>query len=70
MKVIITARDLEILRKAVYGLDSDQIANDLMISSKEVEISLKVVLKSTQCKDPLNAMQALAKNGFIVSDQH
>jgi DNA-binding NarL/FixJ family response regulator len=68
MKVSITARDLEILRKAVYGLNHDQIANDLLITNQEVEKSLKVVLKNTQSKEPFQAMQILAKNGFSLSD--
>jgi DNA-binding NarL/FixJ family response regulator len=68
MKVSIRARDLEILRKAVYGLDPSQIANDLMLSSGEVENALRQVLKNTKCKEPLQAMQTLAKNGFIIAD--
>jgi DNA-binding NarL/FixJ family response regulator len=68
MKVSITARDLEILRKAVYGLNHDQIANDLLITNLQVEKSLKQVLKNTQCKEPFQAMQILAKNGFSLSD--
>jgi DNA-binding NarL/FixJ family response regulator len=68
MKVSISARELEILRKSVYGLSSDQIANELRISSKEVSDSLKVIMKTTQCKEPLQAMQTLAKNGFSIVD--
>jgi DNA-binding NarL/FixJ family response regulator len=64
MKISISARELEILRKSVYGLNSDQIANELKISTQEVDRSLKYVMKSTQCKEPLHAMQILAKNGF------
>jgi DNA-binding NarL/FixJ family response regulator len=68
MKVSISARELEILRKSVYGLSSDQIANELRISAGEVDRSLKVVMKTTQCKEPLQAMQSLAKNGFSITE--
>jgi DNA-binding NarL/FixJ family response regulator len=66
MKISITNRNLLILRKAVYGLNSDQIANELMITPKEVEVGLKNVLKTTQSKEPLKAIQILAKNGFEI----
>ena len=68
MKVSISSRELEILRKAVYGLTCDQIANELMISSQDVEKSLKTVFKNTKSKEPLQALQILAKNGFQISE--
>jgi DNA-binding CsgD family transcriptional regulator len=68
MKVSISARQLEILRKAVYGLSAYEIANQLMIQERDVEKALKDVFKSTQSKEPLQAMQNLAKNGFQISE--
>jgi DNA-binding NarL/FixJ family response regulator len=68
MKVSISSRDLEILRKAVYGLSHDQIANELRINAEEVQTALKHVLKNTQSKEPLQAMQILAKNGFVIAN--
>jgi DNA-binding CsgD family transcriptional regulator len=68
MKVSISSRELEILRKSVYGLRPDQIASELMISSREVEKSLKGVLRNTQSKEPLQAMQILAKKGFLITE--
>jgi DNA-binding CsgD family transcriptional regulator len=64
MKLLISARELEILRKAVYGLTSQQIAAELNMTPKEVDQSLKGVMKNTQSKEPFQAMQSLAKNGF------
>jgi DNA-binding CsgD family transcriptional regulator len=68
MKVSISARQLEILRKAVYGLSPYEIANQLMIQERDVEKALKDVFKSTHSKEPLQAMQNLAKNGFQISE--
>jgi DNA-binding CsgD family transcriptional regulator len=67
MKVLISARQLEILRKAVYGLSANEIASQLMIQERDVEKALKEVFKTTQSKEPLQAMQNLAKNGFHIS---
>jgi|GEM_PF-4547948 len=68
MKLQISVRELEILRKSVYGLTVQQIAADLNISVQEVDRSLKGVMKITQSKEPFQAMQSLAKNGFQVVD--
>jgi DNA-binding NarL/FixJ family response regulator len=68
MKLLISARDLEILRKAVYGLSAKEIAADLNIPFQDVDRSLKTVLKDTQCKQPMQAMQVLASKGFELRD--
>jgi DNA-binding NarL/FixJ family response regulator len=68
MKVLISARELEILRKSVYGLSVKQIADELKMSPLEVDKSLKNVLKNTQSKEPLQALQNLAKFGFEISE--
>jgi DNA-binding NarL/FixJ family response regulator len=67
MKIVISTRDLEILRKSVYGLTAEQIANELRIPDKEVQVALRSILKNTQSKEPLQAMQTLAKNGFQIA---
>ena len=68
MKIVITARELEILRKAVYGLSSKEIAREMKLSPNEVDSCLKELLKNTQSREPMQAMQNLAKNGFQLSD--
>jgi DNA-binding CsgD family transcriptional regulator len=68
MKLTISSRELQILRKAVYGLTPQEIAVELQISPREVDQSLKYVMKNTQSKEPMQAMQNLAKNGFRLLD--
>lgn len=70
MMLLISARELEILRKAIDGLSPKQIAEDLNINSLEVHKSLKSIMKNTQSKEPVQAMQVLARNGFQLSDQN
>jgi len=66
MKVSISSREFEVLRKSVYGLTNEQIADELMMTSRDVEKTLKGVLKNTRCKEPLQAMQTLAQKGFQI----
>jgi DNA-binding NarL/FixJ family response regulator len=68
MKVFISARELEILRKAVYGLTTDEIAHQLKMDTDQVQRSLKSVMKNTHAKEPIEALQNLAKNGFQLAD--
>jgi DNA-binding NarL/FixJ family response regulator len=68
MKLFISARELEILRKAVYGLSPHEIAGELHLTKIEVQESLKRIMKSTQSREPLQALQNLAKNGFHLAD--
>jgi DNA-binding CsgD family transcriptional regulator len=68
MKVTISATQLEILRQAVNGRTSEEIAQELMIGQSDVTHALKKILKSTQSKEPLQAMQNLAKHGFQISE--
>ena len=69
MKVAISSRQLDILRKTVYGLTIAQIARELMIHEKDVDSALKKVMKSTGSKEPVQAMQNLAKNGFSLIEE-
>lgn len=68
MKILISAKELEVLRKTVSGLSSMEIANQLKISAKDVESSLKGVMKNTQSKEPIQALHSLAKHGFQLRD--
>jgi DNA-binding CsgD family transcriptional regulator len=68
MKLFISAQELEILRKAVYGLSADEIARQLKMNTDQVQKSLKTVMKNTRAKEPIEALQSLAKNGFQLAD--
>lgn len=69
MQISLRTTDLSILRKAVSGLTAEEIANELKLNPSDVSKSLKTVLQTTKSKDPLNAMQALAKQGFTLLDR-
>lgn len=68
MKVSISSRELEILRKAADGLTVKQIANDLNESEKIVSRSQKDILLKIGEANVLRALQAIAKKGFVIKD--
>jgi DNA-binding NarL/FixJ family response regulator len=68
MQVAISSQQLEILRKAASGISPRQIANELKVGEEEVQRSLSVIMKSTRSKEPVHALQALAKQGFSLLD--
>ena len=68
MKVSISSRELEILRKSADGLTIQQIANELKVSQQLISKSQKEILSRTGSANLLNAMQALAKNGFVLRE--
>lgn len=68
MQISLYTTDLNILRKAVSGLTAEEIANELRLNPSDVSKSLKAMLQNTKSKDPFNAMQALAKQGFTLLD--
>jgi DNA-binding NarL/FixJ family response regulator len=68
MQVALSSQQLEILRKSASGISPRQIANELNVSEEEVERSLSVIMKSTHSKEPVHALQALAKQGFSMLD--
>lgn len=70
MQFSIRTTDLNILRKAVSGLSTEEIAKEMALTSKDVAKSLKTLLSTTKSKDPFDAMQTLAKHGFTVIDFH
>lgn len=69
MKVSISSRELEILRKAADGLTVKQIANDLNESEKIVSRSQRDILLKVGEVNVLRALQAIAKRGFILKDE-
>lgn len=68
MKVSISSRELEILRKSADGLTVQQIANELKVSQQLISKSQKEILSRTGSASLLNALQALAKNGFVLRE--
>ena len=68
MKVSISSRELEILRKSADGLTVQQIANDLNVSQQIISKSQKEILVKTGAANVLNALQELAKKGFELTE--
>ena len=68
MQIAISSQQLEILRKSAFGLSMKEIAGELNVSQDEVERALKIIMKSTQSKEPAHALQTLARNGFSLMD--
>ncbi len=68
MKVSISSRELEILRKSADGLSVQQIARDLNVSQQVISKSQKEILAKTGSANVLTALQVLAKKGFILTE--
>jgi DNA-binding NarL/FixJ family response regulator len=68
MKVSLSSRELEILRKAADGLTVKQIANELNVSEQMISRSQKDVLAKIGEANVLKALQAIAKRGFEIKD--
>lgn len=68
MKVSISSRELEILRKSADGLTVQQIASDLRVSTQLISKSQKEILLRTGTGTLINALHALAKNGFVLKE--
>jgi DNA-binding NarL/FixJ family response regulator len=69
MKVLISSRELEILRKSADGLTVQEIANDMKVSQQLISKSQKEILQRTGSANVLNALQALAKRGFQLTEE-
>jgi DNA-binding NarL/FixJ family response regulator len=67
MKVSISSRELEILRKSADGLTVQQIANDLNEPEQDISKTQKKVLQKIGTGNVLNALQVLAKKGFVLA---
>lgn len=66
MKVSISSRELEILRKSADGCTAQQIAFDLNLSQQAIIKSQKELLLRTRTGNLLNALQTLARSGFVL----
>lgn len=69
MKVSISPKELEILRKSAEGQTVQQIANDLNVSQQVITRSQKEILLRTGAASPINALQAVAKRGFVITEE-
>jgi DNA-binding NarL/FixJ family response regulator len=68
MKVSISSRELEILRKSADGLTVQQIAHDMNVSQQMISKAQKEILQRTGAVNLLKALQALAKKGFVLTE--
>lgn len=68
MKLSLTTLELKILKHTSEGYEPEDLARDLHISKKEVEVALKSLYKKLQTKTPLESLQRLAKSEFVVED--
>ncbi len=69
MKVPISSKELEILRKSAEGLTVQQIANDLNVSQQIISKSQKELLSRTGSGNIISALQSLAKSGFVLTEE-
>ena len=68
MKVSISSRELEILRKSADGLTVYQIADDMKMSHQMISKVQKDILQRTGAVNLLKALQALARKGFVLTE--
>jgi DNA-binding NarL/FixJ family response regulator len=68
MKVSISSRELEILRKSADGLTVHQIALDMKVSQQMITKAQKEILQRTGAANLLKALQALARKGFVLTE--
>jgi DNA-binding CsgD family transcriptional regulator len=69
MKVSISSKELEILRKSAEGQTVKQIADDLNVSQQLISRSQKQILLRTGAGNLVNALQALARRGFVLTEE-
>ena len=68
MKVPISSRELEILRKSAEGLTVKEIASELNAKQQEISKSQKEILIRTGEGNLVNALQAVARRGFVLTE--
>jgi DNA-binding NarL/FixJ family response regulator len=69
MKVSISSKELEILRKSAEGQTVQEIAIELNVSHQIISKSQKEILVRTGAGNLVNALQALAKRGFVLTEE-
>ena len=68
MGILISNLELKVLKLTADGINSQDLAKILDLSHTESEKIKVGVLKKLNAKDPLVALQNLAKNGFRLAD--
>jgi DNA-binding NarL/FixJ family response regulator len=66
MALNIHPAELAVLRKLAEGLTSREIAEELNLPADMISKHQKSVYRKTGKSDPLQALQALAKQGFTI----
>jgi DNA-binding NarL/FixJ family response regulator len=69
MKVTISSKELEILRKSAEGQTVKQIAEELNVSQQLISRSQKEILLRTGAGNLINALQTLARRGFVLTEE-
>lgn len=69
MKVSISSKELEILRKSAEGQTVQQIAHDLNVSEQIISKSQKEILLRTGAGNLMTALQSIAKRGFVLTEE-
>lgn len=69
MKIAISSKELEILRKSAEGFSIQQIASDLHVSQQIISKSQKEILSRTGGNSSISALQALARKGFVLTEE-
>lgn len=68
MKVPISSTELEILRRSAEGCSVKEIASELQVSQQVISKSQKEILIRTGEGSLINALQALARRGFVLTE--
>lgn len=64
-----SSRELEILRKSAEGLTPEEIASELNLNQKEINKLHKGILQRTGSTNEIMALQVIAKNGFVLTEE-
>ncbi len=68
MKLTLTTLQLKILKHASEGNDFTQLTEESGLSNKQLGHEVKSVCTKLHAKNPLEALQNLAKTEFVVID--
>lgn len=68
MKLFITSKELEVLRLSTEHDTVEAVAEELQVSKKEINMTLKSVYKKLNTKSSAESLMKLARSEFIVSD--
>lgn len=69
MKIAISSKELEILRKSAEGYTAEEIANELHVTQQMISRLQKDLLNRAGANSSINALQAIARRGFILTEE-